>query len=407
LPTQAFLSAGIGGEVAFSSALFAWDYGLEVFGDRRYNWTTGYPDIFLRPDPDSVRLISWRPSSAFVHCDVVDARGEPLEINPRMILRSAAGACRDAGYEPRIGLEAEFYLLNPATLRPDGARNPVYSLHDDSRLEPILTEIREALSIAELEVEACGAEYAPGQVEINLRYSDPVRAADDLIFFRYVVKQIALQKGMLATFMAKPFSDLSGSGLHVHQSLWDTAAAGNLFWDGSGAGLSTLAQYYLGGLLRHTAEMYAVCAPTPNGYKRVADHSFAPTTVSWGTDNRSTAVRALVRGAGGTRLESRIATADANPYLTVAGLLQAGMSGIRHEAVPAPAVTVDAYESADLARLPSGLPEAIRLMRNSSFARAAFGGRVIDLLTAVGDRELAWCQAQVSDAERARYLESV
>jgi glutamine synthetase len=407
LPVQAFLSAGLGGEIAFSSALFAWDYGLEVFGDQRYSWETGYPDIFLRPDPDSVRLIGWRPASAFVHCEVVDAQGEPLEISPRVILRRAAGMCRDAGYESRVGLEAEFYLLNPATRRPDGTRNPVYSLHDDSRLEPVLAEIREALSAAELEVEACGAEYAPGQAEINLRYSDPLRAADDFIFFRYVVKQIALREGMLATFMAKPFSDLSGSGLHVHQSLWDTATARNLFCDDSGTGLSMLAQHYLGGLLRHTAETYAVCVPTPNGYKRVADHSFAPTTLSWGADNRSTAVRALVRGAGGTRLESRIATADANPYLAVASMLQAGLAGIRQEVAPSPAVTVDAYESPHLSRLPSGLPEALSLMRDSSFAQAVFGRRVIDLLTAVGDRELAWYQAQVSDAERSRYLEAV
>src|SRR5262249_20311840 len=149
-------------------------------------------------------------------------------------------------------------------------------------------EIRDALETAGIEVEACGAEYAPGQSEINIKYSDPLQAADNLIFLRYAAKQVAARHGLLATFMAKPFSDLSGSGLHVHQSLLDSAGARNVFWDADQRGLSALGGHYLRGLLAYAPDTYAVCVPTPNGFRRCRDHSFAPTTLSWGSDNRST-----------------------------------------------------------------------------------------------------------------------
>jgi glutamine synthetase len=407
LPARAFLEGALAGEVAFSSALFAWDYGLDVFSDDLYNWATGYPDIFLRPDAGTLCLASWRPGTAFVHCDVVDEAGTAVEISPRDILRRAIAECQAAGFTPKIGLEIEFYVLDRATRLPIGQRNPVYSLHDDSHHEPLLAEIRDALDAAGIEVEACGAEYAPGQAEINLRYSDPLSAADNLMFFRYAVKQIAAKNGLLATFMAKPFKELSGSGLHVHQSLWSTDGARNLFWDGARGGVSALAEQYLAGLLARIPDTYAASVPTPNGYKRITGHSFAPTTLSWGSDNRSTAVRALTRGGRGTRLESRVAASDANPYLVVAAALLAGLAGIKDQAVPPAAATADAYESGEYARLPADLAEAVSLLRESPFAKAAFGARATELLAAVARREVALYHAEVTEWERDRYLEAV
>jgi glutamine synthetase len=406
LPARAFLADALPGKVAFSSALFAWDYGLEVFSDERYNWATGYPDIFLRPDLSTLRLVGWRPASAFVHSDVTDDQGAELEISPRHILRRAVAACEAAGYRPMVGLESEFYLIDAETRRPVGDRNPVYSLHDGSCLEPVLSEITDALETAGIEVEACGAEYAPGQVEINIKYSTPLQAADDLIFLRYAAKQAAARHGLVATFMAKPFTELSGSGLHVHQSLLDAAGDRNLFYDPGEGGLSELGRHYLCGLLSYAPDTYAVCVPTPNGFRRVRDHSFAPTTLSWGSDNRSVAVRVLRRGAAGTRLESRIAAADANPYLLVAVTLLAGLAGIKDAIAPAPAAVADAYQSGEEA-LPASLGEAIRLLRASAFAKSVLGERVVELLAAVAGREMALSQEQVSDWERARYLEAV
>src|SRR5215472_4954183 len=277
LPVRAFRSAGVGGECGLSSALFAWDYQADVFPGERYNWSNGYPDVFLRPDLDTLRVVAWRPGTAFVTCDVVDGGGRAVGVSPRQILRKVVGALGGAGYAANVGLETEFYVLDAASGVPRTGRIPCYGLHEDSFMEPMLAEVRQGLEVEGIEVEASGAEYGPGQVEINLRYRDPLGAADELMFFRYAVKQIAARYQLTATFMPKPFGESSGSGLHVHQSLCDAGGV-NVFWDEAGAGLIQAARSYAAGLLRYLAQIQAVAVPTPNGYKRVSRPSFAPTT---------------------------------------------------------------------------------------------------------------------------------
>jgi glutamine synthetase len=404
MPVQAFRDGGLAGDVGFCSVVFAWDYAADVLPDDTYTWSGGYPDIFVRPDLTSLRPLAWRPGAALVLCDAVDETGAPVEVSPRWILRRAHEQVRAAGYDTKVGLEIEFYLVDARTRRPSGTRNPVYSLHDGSEHEPVLAEIRAALLAGGVEVEACGPEYGAGQVEITLRYDEPVRAADTLTFFRYAVKQIAARNGLLATFMARPFADISGSGLHVHQSLWRHGT--NAFWDTERGGLSAIADHYLAGLLRYAPDCMAVAVPTPNGYRRMVPHSFAPTTVSWGTDNRCTAVRALRRGAAGTRLELRTAAADANPYLVVATALMAGLAGIQDAMTLPPEVKDDAYRSA-CPPLPSDLPRALDLLASSAFARSVLGTKTCELLTEVGEREIELYRNQVSDWERTRYLEAV
>ncbi len=406
LPVRAFRSGGLDGEVGFSSALFAWDYGAEVFTNDRYNWANGYPDVFLRPDLDTLRLVAWRPGTAFVSCDVVDEAGRPVEVSPRHILRQAIGELAAAGYEANVGLETEFYVLDAASGQPRTSRIPCYSLHDDSHLEPMLAEVRQSLEAAGIEVEASGAEYGAGQVEINLRYCDPLGAADDLLFFRYAVKQIAARHQLLATFMPKPFGESSGSGLHVHQSL-DDASGVSVFWDEAGADLSETACSYAAGLLRYLPQIQAVAVPTPNGYKRISGHSFAPTTVTWGPDNRATAVRALVRGRRGTRLEARSAASDANPYLLTALLLMAGLSGVREKLPLQPEATTDSYLQAGNGLLPADPAHAARLLAGSEFAISVLGELAVQALVTVLEREAEVARSQVADWERARYLEAI
>jgi len=404
LPVRAFQDGGLAGDVGFCSVLFAWDYAAAVLPDDTYTWSGGYPDILVQPDMTSMRPLAWRPGTVLVLCDAVDELGAPVEVAPRRILRRACDAVRAAGFETKIGLEIEFYLIDAATRRPSSSRNPVYSLHDGSELEPALAEIRAALLAGGVEVEACGPEYGAGQVEITLRYDEPMRAADTMVFFRYAVKQIAAKHGLLATFMAKPFADLSGSGLHVHQSLWREGA--NAFWGAGRDGLGPVAEQYLAGLLRYAPDCMAVAVPTPNGYRRMVPHSFAPTTVSWGSDNRCAAVRALHRGPSGTRLELRTAAADANPYLVVATALMAGLTGITDGLVPPPEVKEDAYLSAS-PPLPPDLPQALSLLTASTFARSVLGVKACELLAQVGERETELFRNQVTDWERTRYLEAV
>ncbi|MFG1606129.1 glutamine synthetase family protein [Actinoplanes sp. NPDC049265] len=405
IPAQVFRRST---EFAISSGLFCLDYGLDVLPPGgRFTWATGYPDVFLVPDLVTLRLVAWRPGTALVFCDVVDRAGRPVPLDPRRILRRAQDQARQRGFEPAVGLETEFHLLDPDDLRPRRSRNPIYSLHDDSYLWPVIRDVRAALDAAGVVVEASEAEYGAGQVEINLGHAAPLTAADDLLFFRYAVKQIAATHGYLGTFMAKPWADSSGSGLHVHQSLRCQDTGGNVFWDRATEGLSERGRWYLGGLLHHAAETCHVAVPTPNGYKRAVSYSFAPTHVTWGVDNRSVAVRALVHGDGGTRLEHRVAAADANPCLVVATQLLAGLAGLEKKLEPPPAATTDVYATTEAEPLPRSAAEAMTRLHESTFARSALGDEVTELLYRLGAAEQAAADAEVTDWERRRYLESV
>jgi glutamine synthetase len=404
VPAAAFLR---GAEFAISSGLYCLDYGLAVLATDEYSWASGYPDVFLVPDPTTLRLVPWRPGTALVFCDVVDRDGQPVPFDPRMVLGRAQDQAGQAGFDARIGLETEFYLLDPDSHRPRHPRIPIYSLHDDSYLWPVVRDVQSALQAAGVVVEASEAEYGAGQVEINLGQSGPLAAADDLLFFRYAVKQIAAAHGFLATFMAKPWAESSGSGLHVHQSLRCRETGRNVFWDGETGELSAQGRWYLGGLVHHVAETCYVAMPTTNGYKRSASYSFAPTHVTWGFDHRSAALRALVRGDGGTRLEHRVAAADANPHLLVASQLLAGLAGLEKQLEPPPATTSDVYAATDAEPLPRSVPEAVARLGESSFARSALGDEVTRLLCVLGQAEQAAADAEVTDWERRRYVESV
>lgn len=405
IPVHSFLSGGISGAVGMSSAVLAWDYQMEVIETSDYSWSNGYPDIFLRPDLATLRLVPWKPGTALVFCDVVDASGCPVATSPRGVLRRAVAELEQSGLSPYLAMETEFYALDGNSLQPSNDRNPVYSLHDNAYLEPFLDEICTMLLRADVEVEACGAEYAPGQVEINLTPSDPLTAADGLLFFRYAVKQLAQRHGFRATFMPKPFGDLSGSGLHIHQSMWRKERE-NAFWDPASGALSDIGRNYVAGLLKYAAEMQLVAVPTPNGYKRVTDHSFAPTNLSWGIDNRCAAVRVLVRDANGTRVESRVAAADANPYLLAASQIMAGAAGIAEDLTPPPPAG-DAYIASEYPQLPTNIWQATTLFGASEFATRALGKETVENLTRVAWSEAAASQREVTDWERTRYLDSV
>ncbi|MGP3926799.1 glutamine synthetase family protein [Streptomyces sp. 8N616] len=406
LPASAF-RRGHEPEVCLSGAVFCLDYSLDLVHDDTYNWVTGYPDVFLRADFSTLRVVPWRPGTALVFCDVVDANGAMVPFHPRYVLRQAEEQCLADGLVPRVGLETEFYLLDRDTLRPRRDRIPVYSLHDNSYLDPVVTDVRAALETSGVEIEAFEAEYGPGQVEINLRYAGAVAAADNLMFFRYAAKEIAARHGYLATFMAKPLSDAAGSGLHVHQSLWSDDTGQNVFWDAGKGELSAAAKAYLAGLLSHCAETHLVAVPTPNGYKRTVAHSFAPTHLTWGIDNRSAAVRALVRDRDATRLEQRVATADANPYLTVATQLVAGLTGMTKQLELDPAVCSDANEPSGADPLPGHIEDAVARLRGSEFVRSVLGRELVEILCRLGMGETAAQNLEVSDWERSRYLEAV
>jgi glutamine synthetase len=376
----------------------------------------GYADMLAFPDLETARIVPWHKHTALLLCDFADDGGSAIPLSPRAILRSVVERARSMGFEPIVGVELELYLLRetpqsvlakrPSQLVAVEARPSVYGVVAASRQEPFAGRVRETLSRYGLAVEACHPEEGPGQLEINLRAAPALQAADDAFLLKSAVKEVAAGQGLLATFMAKPRSDWPGSSCHLHLSL--RAGEDDAFRDPAD-GMSSTMRHFVGGLLSGMAELSALFAPTPNSYRRLAPHSWAGTTATWGVDNRSVGVRAICRGEGATRVEHRQAGADANPYLAVSAALAAGLDGLERGRDAPPPVDGDAYALAGGAAppLPATLGKATDLLESSALARDWLGDDVVDHCVAMRRAELAAQAAAVTDWETSRYLEAL
>ncbi len=389
--------------VALSSAFFVFDVAADLVDSTYANFDNGYPDVRIVPDLSTLRPLPWRPGTALVLCDCFDAEHNRIDLAPRQVLSRVIALARELGYEPVIGSELEFFLLDAETRQPEGSRVPCYSLFEESRLEPVVADIRNHLGAAGIQLEASNAEYAPGQFEVNIRHCGAMEAADTTMVFRYAVKQIAASHGLVATFMAKPFSDLSGNGLHIHQSLW--ADDENAFATEAGDEIAEAGRQYVAGLMEHIGPLTLLGSRTPNAFKRRVDLSFAPVNATWGADNRTVAIRVPQMAGAGARIEQRDAVADANPYLVIAGQLAAGLDGIRRELEPPAMTGGNAYDDAGAERLPQTLDEAVDRFAHSEFARRLCGDALHEIVLSLARHELDLYGSAVTDWERERYLE--
>jgi glutamine synthetase len=403
IPAKQFLK---GGGFAIANVSLTWDMHCFIFPTEFVNDATGYPDMLAVPDMSTLRLAGWREGTAFCICDTVDVEShEPVLLQGREILRRAAERIRGHGYEPVVATELEFHLCKPD-------REPVYrgvhcySMVKGAEVEDVVGEIRRALDASGIEVEASNVEYGPAQVEVNLGHGPAQAIADGTMVFKYVVKQIAAKHGFRATFMPKPFMGEAGNGLHIHQSLRGKDGK-NAFaaHDADPPVHSQLMRRYLSGLVVHQKELQAVMCPTVNAYKRVEDYSFAPTQVCWGLDHRLVGVRSVVEHGDATRLECRWASADANPYLVIAGCLAAGADGLeRHIELP-PMVSGDPHADGAFERLPVSLDRAVDNLADSEFARQAYGDVFVDTYLVMLRHEVEAFSRHVTDWERERYME--
>ncbi len=377
----------------------------------------GYPDILLRPDPATVRAVPWHERTALVIGSFCGPDGAELPIDPRAVLRRVVERARAAGWEPLAGIELEFYVLRetPRSLaekRFTGleALNPrpyTYGVVGAAQNEPLLGELRRHLAAHGVPVEAAVPETGPGQFEVNIRYCPALEAADEAVRFKAAVKEIAQQHGLLATFMAKPAQAWAGSSGHLHLSLRE--AGRNAFWDGEVAAPSPLMRQFAAGILETMSELTAFAAPTVNSYRRFQPYSWAGTTATWGVDNRSTGLRAIVEGPHGTRIEHRQGGGDANPYLLVAAALAGGLYGIERGLELPPETAADAYTlPAEAAPpLPRTLEEALAALERSERARELLGADLVEYWLAVKRAELEAARAAVTDWEVRRYLEAL
>ena len=384
------------------------------------NAAQGYPDIVGVLDVGTVRVVPWHPDTALLICDwELPHGGGPVPIAPRQLLRNVVDRATSLGFTPMSALELEFYILNEPTgtnhlkraaeLLPLQERPSTYGVVTGSHQEHIGALIRDHMIDYGLPIEACNAETGPGQFEINLHYGPSLAAADDAFLFKSGVKEVAAQAGWLATFMAKPNADWAGNSCHVHLSLRDADGTG-VFYDPAAAdGVSETMRHFIGGVLATMHEFTAIMAPTPNSYRRYSPYSWAGSTATWGVDNRSAGLRAIVEGTQGTRLEHRQAGGDVNPYLVTAAALAGGLHGIINRIEPAGAVDFDVYSRprGEVPRVPESLGEALAALTQSKVARDWFGNDFVDHFVEMKRAELEAQARFVTDWEVARYLEAL
>ena len=275
-------------------------------------------------------------------------------------------------------------------------------------LEAVIGGIRHALERSGIEVEASNVEYGPSQIEINLKYDNALTMVDKTILFRHIVRRVARQNNMHATFMAKPLNGGSGSGMHVHMSVTDLDGK-NLFAaeDSDHAVHSDLMRKVLAGIMQHNLELQIIAQPTQNDYKRIVDYSFSPTQVCWGLDNRLVGVRCITHAGPGTRIEVRWAAADANPYLVAQGYLQAALDGIRNEYALIPQSIGDVHLDETLVRFATSMRDSLANFSSSSWALECFGKDFVENFTVMQQNEMAAFAAWVTDWETQRYRDII
>ncbi|MCQ8903788.1 MAG: glutamine synthetase family protein [Methanothrix sp.] len=373
-------------------------------------------DLIAKPDPSTFRIVPWRQQEnavARMFCDILNPDGTPYEGDPRYVLKRNLSRLREKGYQFMVGPELEFFYFkneNSTEILDTGGYFDLTTLDvaSDLRRDTIL-----ALDAMGIDVEYSHHEVAPSQHEIDLRYADALTMADNVITYKITVKEIARKYGCYASFMPKPIFGVNGSGMHVHQSLFQGKR--NIMFDAADEyHLSDEAKWYIAGLLRHAPEITAVTNQWVNSYKRLVPGYEAPVYISWARRNRSALVRVPMYKPGkeaATRLEYRSPDPAANPYLAFSVMLVAGLAGIANKYELPPPQERDIYHMSDEERravginsLPGSLNEAIQLAERSYIVREALGDHVFENFIAIKKAEWDEYRTDVSQWERERYL---
>ena len=375
-------------------------------------------DMVASPNPESFAVLPWRPTEQGVgrmFCDILKPDGTPFEGDPRYALRRITDKAAEMGYTMYVGPELEFFYFaddQDTEVLDNGGYFDLTPLDiaSDLRRETVLT-----LEKMGIPVEYSHHEVAPSQHEIDLRYADAMSMADNVMTYRLVVKEIALQNGVYATFMPKPIFGQNGSGMHVHQSLF--SKDGNAFFDANdpeGFNLSQLAKHYIAGLLKYAPEFTAVTNPLVNSYKRLVPGYEAPVYIAWARRNRSALVRVPMYKPGkenATRLELRSPDPSANPYIAFACMLGAGLKGIEEKLPLAPEATNNIFHMSDaeldaagIKTLPGTLGEAIDLFEHSALMKEVLGEHIHEFYVANKRKEWDEYRMQVTEWELDKYL---
>lgn len=374
-------------------------------------------DMYLYPDLDTFAIFPWRPQQgkvARIICDIYRPDGKPFEGDPRYILRKTLAEAAKMGYQFDVGPECEFFLFHtdengcPTTLTHERAGyfdlGPV-DLGENARRDMVLT-----LEEMGFEIEASHHEVAPAQHEIDFRYGEGLKTADNIMTFKLAVKTIAKRFGLFASFMPKPKFGVNGSGMHINMSVSKNGK--NIFHDGSDElGLSQEAYYFIGGLMKHMKGMTAVTNPLVNSYKRLVPGYEAPIYIAWSATNRSPLIRIPAARGEATRIELRCPDPAANPYLALAVCLAAGLDGIKNKINPPAPVKANIFhmgkeekEMLNIESLPSNLYEAVKELREDKFVCSVLGDHIAKRYAKAKEAEWEAYREQITDWEISNYL---
>ncbi|MGK2931388.1 MAG: glutamine synthetase family protein [Solirubrobacterales bacterium] len=377
-----------------------------VDGYEMSSWEKGYGDFEMKPDLDTLRRVPWQETTVMLMADCAWGDGEPVLASPRQILRRQLERLEERGLIANAATELEFIVFRNTYedawkrgyvgLEPANYYNVDYSMLGTARVEPLIKRIRNEMAGAEMVVENSKGECNFGQHEVNIKYADALTTADQHVIFKNGTKEIAAQEDYSITFMAK-WDEREGSSCHIHLSLADDGGK-NAF-----AADQQMFDRFLAGQLEYLREMTLLYAPNINSYKRFAAASFAPTSVTWGKDNRTCSLRVVGHGEG-LRLENRLPGADVNPYLALSAMIAAGLKGVDDELELPPSTDGNAYTS-DAERVPSNMYDARDLFRDGELANQAFGEEVVRHYVRRAEFEIETFEAAVTDWERFRGFE--
>ncbi|WP_368856654.1 glutamine synthetase family protein [Chelativorans sp. ZYF759] len=392
-------------------------HGLDVWGrevaETGLHIESGDKDGYCRATRGSLSIVPWaKRKTAQVLLQTFTPEGDPFLADPRQVLKKKVAEVNARGLFPVVAFELEFYLLEPGTDWDDGMPAPVgamkgpdrlrmYGLDDLAEHAALFDMIRDAADEQDLPIDTIIKEAAPGQFEVNLKHrADPLRAADDVIMLKRLVIGCARAHGLTATFMAKPFLEYAGNGMHVHASVLDDNGD-NIF---AGEGGRKKLETAVAGLLKAMPVSLLLFINTWNGFRRITPGSYAPTRAVWAENNRSVALRIPVSSDQNRRVEHRIAGADANPYLVLAAVIQGMVEGIDAGDPPPPAVEGNAYDDTDGLELPDDMDDALQLMEKSGFADRALGPLLSKVYRDLKRAEIMAFWSEITPLERTTYL---
>lgn len=414
-----FASATEGG-FGFCNVVLGWDSADVCYDNVKYTgWHTGYPDANVQIDLTTHRILPWDQDSHFFLGHFVDGTGSPLEICPRQLLRRIVGQAERIGLHPIVGCEFEWFNFQetPESIADKAYTQPTpltpgmfgYSLLRAGLGREFFHAIADEMGSAGIPIEGIHTETGPGVYEAAITKTKALEAADRAVLFKTGVKEIAYRYGIMASFMARWNNTLPGCSGHLHQSLKD-AEGNNLFYsENRPYNMSELFENYLAGLIYCMPDILCMFAPTINSYKRLVEGYWAPTSPTWGIDNRTCALRVISGGRSATRIEVRTPGSDCNPYLSIAASVAAGMYGVRNKLklVDAPILGNSYQQTYKGGRFPTNLCDAATRFQDSKIARELFGDVFVEHFAASRVWEWRQFQGAVTDWEIKRYFEII